>query len=531
MSATNLEHWPESNPFPLRYWWLRRVGLVALVYLLFVVGLRLYAGWKTEQLLDDEIAALRTRGVPVLPEDFNRPAVPDKDNAVTALMSAAAAFVDGPLEQLPGGIPRQIRDRYMSVTGPGSFVRAIRERTDEVGAVLNANRKALAGIREARDRPEADSGFRATSPMVMATLPLAHLSGCRNLARLARTHALYQHHTGNHAEAIESVLDGEDIARVLYQGSTLIEHLVGFAVDALAIDGLESMVPTLAVAGESRHHDGAVTPVPRERIEALIQTLLNEEYRRRGFGQVIRVEIATVIDSYRNIAVGSINPAGLLAFATQPKVAWGTMVPAPIGRPIWMREALDVARAGDSMADAATAPTWAHAAPLPPEFSGSVPTWLPYLGLRGLLSPSLERAFKLHFRTLTIRRMAAAALAIRLYELDYGRRPERLEDLVPAYLPEVPLDALDPAGGPLRYRPHASPPLLYSVGMDAIDDGGIPLEWRKDVSDERIGDELFYLNGDRPEQIPHMWHVRPTTQELNAATRAAGEDGAGAEQP
>jgi hypothetical protein len=61
-------------------------------------------------------------------------------------------------------------------------------------------------------------------------------------------------------------------------------------------------------------------------------------------------------------------------------------------------------------------------------------------------------------------------LAIRLYRADQGQPPERLERLVPRYLPQL-LD--DPfTGRPPIYRPQGESYLLYSVGPDLDDDGG-----------------------------------------------------------
>ena len=67
--------------------------------------------------------------------------------------------------------------------------------------------------------------------------------------------------------------------------------------------------------------------------------------------------------------------------------------------------------------------------------------------------------------------MAATGLAIRLYEIDHGRRPERLADLVPEYLPAVPDDPMD-ARRKISYLPRAKRPLLYSVGENGTDEGG-----------------------------------------------------------
>jgi hypothetical protein len=51
--------------------------------------------------------------------------------------------------------------------------------------------------------------------------------------------------------------------------------------------------------------------------------------------------------------------------------------------------------------------------------------------------------------------------------------PGRLEELVPEFLPEVPIDFMD--GKPIRYRrrPDGSF-VLYSVGWDGLDGGGDP---------------------------------------------------------
>lgn len=61
-------------------------------------------------------------------------------------------------------------------------------------------------------------------------------------------------------------------------------------------------------------------------------------------------------------------------------------------------------------------------------------------------------------------------LAVERYHREHGRRPERLEELVPAYLNEVPRDPFD--GQPLRYVVREGHYTIYSVGPDGIDDGG-----------------------------------------------------------
>ena len=59
-------------------------------------------------------------------------------------------------------------------------------------------------------------------------------------------------------------------------------------------------------------------------------------------------------------------------------------------------------------------------------------------------------------------------LACRLFELEKGRMPEKLEELVPQLLPAVPADPFD--GKPMRYN--ADRKVIYAVGPDLIDSGG-----------------------------------------------------------
>jgi hypothetical protein len=66
--------------------------------------------------------------------------------------------------------------------------------------------------------------------------------------------------------------------------------------------------------------------------------------------------------------------------------------------------------------------------------------------------------------------MLQADLGVRLFQSDEGRWPDSLEDLVPNYLPAIPIDPY--SNQPLKYRPEPMGFVLYSVGDDGIDNGG-----------------------------------------------------------
>jgi hypothetical protein len=67
-------------------------------------------------------------------------------------------------------------------------------------------------------------------------------------------------------------------------------------------------------------------------------------------------------------------------------------------------------------------------------------------------------------------RSAVAMLAVERYRLAHGNWPKSLNDLVPAFLREVPADPFD--GKPLRYRRLPDGVVIYAVGFDGTDDGG-----------------------------------------------------------
>ncbi len=84
--------------------------------------------------------------------------------------------------------------------------------------------------------------------------------------------------------------------------------------------------------------------------------------------------------------------------------------------------------------------------------------------------PSLSRATQMPLKLAAHIRSARTALAMERYRIDVGRFTNRLEDLVPDYMPEVLTDPFD--GEPLRYRMTADRLVIYSVDVDMVDDGG-----------------------------------------------------------
>jgi hypothetical protein len=67
-------------------------------------------------------------------------------------------------------------------------------------------------------------------------------------------------------------------------------------------------------------------------------------------------------------------------------------------------------------------------------------------------------------------RLAVSALAIEAFRNQESRLPQKLEEVAPKILADVPTDPFD--GAPLRYRRRENGFVLYSIGRDREDNGG-----------------------------------------------------------
>jgi len=87
-----------------------------------------------------------------------------------------------------------------------------------------------------------------------------------------------------------------------------------------------------------------------------------------------------------------------------------------------------------------------------------------------MILPATGAAFDATGRTLAARETLRVAVAAERYRLATGAFPNQLTELVPAYLPAVPVDPFD--GLPLRMKATSEELIVYSVGKDGQDNGG-----------------------------------------------------------
>jgi len=95
----------------------------------------------------------------------------------------------------------------------------------------------------------------------------------------------------------------------------------------------------------------------------------------------------------------------------------------------------------------------------------------PYRIFTHLLLPGLAKVHAKADRSLTTSRLAITVAGLERHRLATGTYPKSLGDLVPKWVPTVPLDPMD--GQPLRYRLNADGSFtVYGVGPNHADDNG-----------------------------------------------------------
>ena len=439
-----------AGPHPRRYWWLARIGALYVLVIVMVVGVRWWWGNVSSRRFDAAISAAHARGEKILVADYAPgDPIPDEQNA---------AFYFG---RALNGIKFSKTEEW-AIGNAGSL--PLREDIfNTVGQALDSHPQVLADLRAARSAPRVDWGLRIASPMWSVLLP--HLNQTRRLANILRAAALHAAQRGDHAAAVEHVLDFEPLMRSLDDQPFLVTHLVRIGVEAVAADAVAEIARDLEIAGGPGGGGGATapatgvsTPASREQVRALIAMLLEDRPRRSAFTAALEGERAAQVDVGVSVAAR--------AYLVRPAIQMDTIT---------------LVKEGEQLLAAAAAPDWRAGQklmPAAPVVSG--PRTTAHV-VSQMIRPALGRAVSTSYRGAAQSRLAATALAIRIYQRDHGgQRPPTLAALVPDYLPAVPLDPMATNGATIAYVADPVAPYVYSVGDNGKDDSAASPPWRPD---------------------------------------------------
>ncbi|MBX9582949.1 MAG: hypothetical protein K2X87_21800 [Gemmataceae bacterium] len=358
----------------------------------------------------------------------------------------------------------------------------------QIAAWLAANEKPLAVVVDATERPayynplvsRRDQDGKPTG-LMGALLP--SVQKCREVVLALTARAMLRLGEGKADAAWADLLACHRLGRLVGRGGTLIEALVGYALDAVATNAtlgyLDAAGPTADQLRGRLKDLQALPPIPP--IDRQLD--VGERY--------------FYLDALQGIRTGRLDFDGkMLGEAERKGLAMIDWKPAEeMGRRLY-----------DRMAAAARLPTRAERLreleAIEAEVAERVKKYRPRednllarllakpktpaevgeaIGntLTGLLLPALGKMVDTRDRATQVERNLSVAFALAAYRADHGKYPAALADLAPGYLKEVPDDLF--SGKPLVYRPAADGYLLYSIGPNGKDDGGrSPDDDRKD---------------------------------------------------
>lgn len=411
---------PEIHP----YRWLKRATAATAVLLLLLLLAWLLWWWHANRQLDLLTAELRSAGQPLTLSDFPASPLPPAQDG-TALLIDAAAQANG--ITVPSA--RQ-SDRLNTLPCPRPW-------HDTMEKAAPATTPVVALIRQARQRGGVN--WQPHWPPEATTISARHhfatgpILTFHQLARVLGDTALYHHFNGNDHEAIATILDLQYVARAHADRGFLFTALFSAgAIDSLASHNLH------LIAAELKLPDGERGQALRRQITQIIADLSGNGPAPAWCQRALRDDIAVLVE------LGN-SGSGHHLFAPMARIRARDMI----------RRHQAVIRALDNPDQ------------MTPEPNAITGDWINALPLWIVQEWQVVRQVQ---QGLSTRRTAAVALAAALYRIVHGHYPATLDELVPAYLPALPIDPLARPSKPFAYllAAHGQRPVIICAGADGV---------------------------------------------------------------
>ncbi|MBV9125600.1 MAG: hypothetical protein JO112_19800 [Planctomycetes bacterium] len=345
---------------------------------------------------------------------------------------------------------------------------------------LKANEKPLAVVTQASERPRYFSPLVPPplnqQPAGLFVIPLPEVQTCRQLATALLARAMFRLDQGDTDGAWQDLLACHRLGLLVGRGATLIEGLVGLAIDATASRGelafLDRARPDARRLKTCQRDLEALPPLPSmaDKVDlverfAYLDTILMMD--RQG---------ARFLEGF----AGKGAEANLFTDLLLKDIDWD---PALREGNRWydrlaaaMREKDRAAREKkleeiDKELKALRTRTMGYGG-LARMFLAGPSEQGKAMGdaLICLVAPAVQKVSTAADRTGQVEDNTLLAFALARYQRDHGRYPKELEALVPGYLARVPQDRF--SGKTLVYHPAGDGYLLYSVGPNGKDDQG-----------------------------------------------------------
>ena len=341
--------------------------------------------------------------------------------------------------------------------------------------LLTTNERAALALTSTDTTLIQQPASSGSEPLI--ALPLRFLSPLRTLAQLLEADLASALRDNAHPRAVEDCIALLNLARLCRQNPMLMAQLSAAALEAMADQGILTFLSTakgvdpelLAYLSQALAAGFAPFSFEGERmqLEDLVQRIYSDD--GAGDGVLILSQMGIAFTPTSNLMSVSPQPptsSQLTDFFLQPLIR---------GFCASRREVLDtqdalLAEAQALMDSDAWALDWTSLDAQQSNLASRGPLRSLHLFPLPLLLSDLEPIVLVQLTRQFLREVTRTVVALHQFRARYGVWPERLQELQPEWLSQLPRDPYD--GLLLRYQVRDGRPLLWSIGPDGVDQGG-----------------------------------------------------------
>jgi len=430
---------------------LWRLGRLAVAMAVALV-LTATTYWNLDLAVRQEMTALRSE-IGASAVALSPPAVPDAMNAAVLYQQAIDLLSASPspsTASAQGDAGRDWEDRVANWLGPetGPFD----PRDPQMRQFLQGSQGIIGLLREAGQRPGFNAGASYNPPTF--DIPIPGLNGYKGLAKLLCLDARVKAADGRYVEAMDDLSASFALSAKFSSEPTLLMCLVSVSMDSLSVRTFQEIL-------------GDSTP-SKESLERLaipldpLATALHRSFQMERLMGLSFFALPGILSGLQDDwGDGRPDADALLVL----------LVEGPWRVFLWRQDMASYSNHMNPMVDLAGKPYhrardgWEQAA----RQLGQKPRTFGWIA--SCVLPSLNKAALIAAAAQASHRQAELAKAMWLYRLDEGRFPSELSQLVPPYLPAVPVDPFTGQAMKLKADDDGSI-IVYSFGEDLDDDGG-----------------------------------------------------------